>query len=51
MYRKMSKTLHGSCASIQPPFSAYRTALAGKQSPPFGRAGNFGLETKWRFYN
>jgi hypothetical protein len=47
MYRKMEQTLHGSCASIQPPFSAYRTGLKGKQSAPFERALNNVLETTY----
>ncbi len=41
----MGKTIHGNCACIQPPFSAYRTQLAGKQSAQFERAENSGLET------
>jgi hypothetical protein len=50
MYRKMDTTLHGSCACIQPPFSAVRTALAGKPSAPFERALNSGLETTLGLY-
>jgi hypothetical protein len=38
MHRKTDKTLHGSCASIQPPFSAVKTQNTGKQSAPFERA-------------
>jgi hypothetical protein len=49
--RKCFKTIHGNCASIQLPFSAVRTALTGKPSAPFERAGNSGIETiKLKFY-
>jgi hypothetical protein len=41
----MNIKLHGNCACIQPPFSAYRTQLTGKESVPFKRMLNFGLET------
>jgi hypothetical protein len=30
MYRKMDKTIHGNCASIQPTFSEYRSQFTGK---------------------
>jgi hypothetical protein len=45
MYRKMEETIHGNCASIQPPFSAYMTQLTGNTSAPIERAFNFGLKT------
>ncbi len=50
MYRKMEEIIHGSFAGIQPAFSAYGTQLTGKQSPPFARAGNSGLEAALTFY-
>ncbi len=51
MQWKMEETLQGNCACIQPPFSAARIARAGKQSAPFERAENPGLETTWVFSN
>jgi hypothetical protein len=50
MYRNMEKILHGICACIQHPFSAVRTALAGKPSAPFERAVNFCWEISLGFY-
>ncbi len=50
MCRKMDKTIHGNCACIQPPFSAYRTQLKRKPSAPFERAYNTGLGSALRFY-
>ncbi len=41
----MDKTIHGSSACIQPPFSEYmyhRTQLRGKPSAPFETALSFG---------
>jgi hypothetical protein len=49
MYRKMDTAIDGSCACIQAPFSAVRTALTGKISPPFERTGNFDLEAILKF--
>jgi hypothetical protein len=49
MYRKIYKTIHGSWACIQPPFSAYRAQLTVKPSAPFERAENSGLEKILRF--
>ncbi len=46
----MEEIIHGSLAGIQPAFSAYGTQLTGKQSPPFARAGNSGLEAALTFY-
>ncbi len=36
--------------SYQPVFSAYSTQLTGKESAPFERTSNFGVETTLRFY-
>jgi hypothetical protein len=51
MHRKMDTTIHENSAFIQPPFSATRTGITGKTSPPFERALNSGLDTAtaWRF--
>jgi hypothetical protein len=38
MYREMDKTIHGNYVYIQPAFSAYRTQLIERTSPPFERA-------------
>jgi hypothetical protein len=38
MYRKIDKTIHASCACIQPEFSAYWTQFTGKANAPFKRA-------------
>jgi hypothetical protein len=39
----VQETIHGSSACIQPPNSATKTQLTGKQSAPFERALNFGI--------
>jgi hypothetical protein len=50
MYRKMDTSIHRNSSCIQPPFSAVRNQLAGKQSAAFKRVLNSGLGTTLRFY-
>jgi hypothetical protein len=44
MQREKDRNIHIKCSCIQPEFSAYRAQLTGKQSAPFERAYNSGLE-------
>jgi hypothetical protein len=43
---KWIQTIHGNCAFIQPPFSAFRTGLTGKPSAPFEREESKIVEKK-----